>query len=93
AGFGLSVKGHGEVRRFQVPATAAGSVLYLACAEPSILPERKLVVFRCSAWIMIMDIETGRAGRLVEGDSIVTMAPAFDWAKQAHKSTTGAASQ
>ncbi len=78
AGFGLSVKGHGKDVRFKIPATVAGP-LYLVCSEPAILPERKLVVFRCSAWIMVMDIESGRVGRLVQGDSIVAVAPAFKW--------------
>lgn len=78
SGFGLNVEGPDKQIHFRVPATLAGP-LYLACSEPAILPERKLVVFRCSAWIMVMDIETGRVGRLVEGDSIVTLAPAFDW--------------
>jgi hypothetical protein len=32
---------------------------------------------------MVMDIASGRVGRLVEGDSIIAVAPAFDWrAKQ-----------
>lgn len=74
SGFGLSVEGPHWKTEFKIPAGPA----YLACTEPAILPDRKLVVFRCSAWIMVMDIASGRVGRLVQGDSIVAAAPVFD---------------
>ncbi len=81
SGFGLFVTGPQESIDFGIPAGPA----YLACTEPFILPDPKLVVFRCSAWIMVMDIESQRAGRLVEGDSIVAVAPAFNWGVEQSK--------
>jgi hypothetical protein len=78
SGFGLSVEGPNRKLELKIPAGPA----YLVCSEPAILPDRKLVVFRCSAWIMVMDIESGRTGRLVEGDSVVAVAPAFGWKRQ-----------
>lgn len=73
SGFGLHVEGPDTKLTFKIPAGPA----YLVCTEPALLPERKLVVFRCSAWIMVMDIESRRVGRLVQGDSFIMMAAAF----------------
>lgn len=76
SGTGLELKGPTGDIDFKISA-GPGS---LPCNEPAILPDRKLVVFRCSAWIMVMDLESRLVGRLVPGDSLVAVAPAFKYA-------------
>lgn len=78
SGYGLTVGSVDARRTVRIPAGPA----FLACCEPAVLPDRGLVVFRCSAWIMVMDIATGRVGRVAEGDSLVAAAPVYATPRQ-----------
>lgn len=67
SGLTLTDKTTGREYRFAIPIATA----YLACRDAVVLAKYQLVVFRCAGWIMVLDPQSRRVGRLAKGDSIL----------------------
>lgn len=76
-GYGDPLRVEGSSTGTALSFGVSNGLLTLGCVEPAILKHEKLVLFRCGGWIMVMDLDARKVGRLVHGTCMVLQTRAF----------------